>query len=178
MGPPPCNEISPGNLWGLCQFVVRLFRSLFAVLLGFCLFSGVGMMSDVALQDLTCVWIIVCVLSFVSHCLVCSPTPFLCFFFLPLRRWGNARPPGVCVSPCVSWTRPLTSTRTSRTTPTPRSPPRLCFSSSDDVVCRSGGARSWSVLCVLGLSFFLFLAVLVRCLNACMIYIDIRRRPR
>ena len=48
-------------------------------------------------------------------------------FYLSFRRWGNANPPGVCVSPCVSWTRPLTSTRTSRTTSTPRSPPRLCF---------------------------------------------------
>ena len=85
------------------------------------------MMSDVALQDLTRVWIIVCVPLFCLSLFGMFADAVSLFFFLPLRRWGNARPPGVCVSPCVSWTRPLTSTRTSRTTSTPRSPPRLCF---------------------------------------------------
>ena len=79
------------------------------------------------------------------------------FFSFFLSDAGETQALVVWVSPCVSWTRSLTSPRTSRTTSTPRSPPRLCFFFSDDVVRLSGGGRSRSVLGVLGRSLSLSL---------------------
>ena len=68
-----------------------------------------------------------------SFSLVCSLTPFfLLFFFLSLslsqRRWGNAGPFVVCVSPSVStsWPCSLTSTRTSCSATTSRSGSCAC----------------------------------------------------
>ena len=95
---------------------------------------------------------------FFSLCLVCSPTPFLCLSLSSSQALGETQTFVVWVSPCVSWTRSVTSTRTSRTTSTPRSPRRLCFFASRRRRSFSGGGRSWSVLGVLGLSLSLSLS--------------------
>ena len=70
-----------------------------------------------------------CPSSFFFVWLVLSTPCFLLFFFF-LRRWGNPNPlRGVWGSPCVSSSRPSTTTsiRSSSFSPSPRFPPRLVF---------------------------------------------------
>ena len=65
-----------------------------------------------------------------SRCLKYVSSPSLSFSFsLSLRRWGNTNPLMVCVSPCVSSSRPRspTSTRTSCSAPTSRNHSRTCL---------------------------------------------------
>ena len=111
-------------------------------------------------MDPTRVWFPVCVPHFFG-----SFADTMFFFLslslsLSLRRWGNPNQPLVFLLP-----QSLTSTRTSRTTPTSRLPPRLFFLPTSFVFpVVVGRGLSWLFWASLSFSF---LVVLLRCVHEC-----------
>ena len=86
----PAMNIPLGLCRGLCQFVVRLFRSFFALMLRLFFLRGWYVVGCFALQAPTCVWITICV-PFFSFCLVCLLMPFLCLSLSSSQALGKPK---------------------------------------------------------------------------------------
>ena len=88
----PAMNVPLGLCRGLCQFVVMLFRSFFALMIRLFFLTGWYVVGCFALQAPTRVWITICVLLFTSLCLVCSPTPFLSLSLSSSQALGKPKP--------------------------------------------------------------------------------------
>ena len=119
----PLMNIPLGLCRGLCQFVVRLFRSFFALMLRLLFLRGRYVAGCFKLQAPTRVWIIVSVPLLIS--LFGTFADAVSQFFFSFSGAGETQARVVWVSPCVSssWLRTTSSTRTSSPSPTPRSCP-------------------------------------------------------
>ena len=128
----PAMNIPLGLCRGLCQFVVRLFRSFFALMLRLFFLRGWYVVGCFALQAPTRVWITICVPLLLSLFGMFADAVSLFFSFF-LSGAGETQTLMVWVSPCVSssWPRTTSSTRTSSPSPTPRSCPAPVFFSFD-----------------------------------------------